>query len=53
VPIFQFAVFYENDLWATPAGEIQHGLPGVSSANGGVWFKDANNTYQNMYKSGS
>jgi Tfp pilus assembly protein PilX len=85
VPIFQFAVFYENDLWATPAedmtvtgrvhvngnmylqantnlffagrvsaaGEIHHGLPGVSSASGGVWFKDANNTYQNMNKSGT
>jgi len=87
VPIFQFAVFYENDLWATPAddmtvtgrvhgngnmylqantnmyfagrvtaaGKIHHGFPGglYSGTNGGVWFKDANNTYQNMYKSGS
>ncbi|MEW5994337.1 MAG: pilus assembly PilX N-terminal domain-containing protein, partial [Candidatus Zixiibacteriota bacterium] len=37
VPIFQFAVFYENDLWATPAYETH--VTGRVHVNGNMYIQ--------------
>ncbi len=43
VPIFQFAVFYENDLWATPARDMT--ITGRVHVNGNMYLQAGQNMY--------
>jgi len=45
VPIFQFAVFYENDLWATPANDMTIG--GRVHVNGNMYLQANTDMYFN------
>jgi len=43
IPIFQFAVFYENDLWATPADDMT--ITGRVHVNGDMYLQANTNMY--------
>jgi len=43
IPIFQFAVFYENDLWATPADDMT--ITGRVHVNGDMFLQANTNMY--------
>ncbi len=43
VPIFQFAVYYENDLWATPASDMT--ITGRVHCNGSMYLQAGTDMY--------